>query len=134
MIFTSKEEIASRTEKLRVLMEKASLDGAFFNYKIDYFYLSGTMQDAFLYVPLEGEPSSLSAGICVGQGGSRPFDLISIRSLETVKAHIGNPRRVGFQLDVLPYNFVSASKDCWVMPSWWIFRDHERPPEDQEPL
>ena len=37
-------------------MEKASLDGAFFHYKIDYYYLSGTMQDSLLFVPLDDEP------------------------------------------------------------------------------
>jgi len=111
MIFTPKEEISSRTEKLRVLMEKASLDGAFFNYKIDYFYLSGTMQDAFLYVPLEEEPKLFVRRDMRRARRESPLsDLISIRSLETVKDHIGNPRRVGFQLDVLPYNFVMRFK------------------------
>ena len=32
-------------------MEKAALDAAFFHYKIDYYYFSGTMQDVFLFVP-----------------------------------------------------------------------------------
>ena len=56
MIYTPKEEITSRIAKLRTLMEKASLDGAFFHYKIDYYYLSGTMQDVLLFVPVDAEP------------------------------------------------------------------------------
>ncbi len=107
MIYTPKEEIIHRTEKLKALMERASLDGAFFHYKIDYFYLSGTMQDAFLYVPLNGEPKLFVRREMRRARRESPLsDLIPLRSLETVKAHIGNPRRVGFQLDVMPYNFV----------------------------
>jgi len=109
MIYTPKEEIEKRTARLKALMEKASLDGAFFHYKIDYYYLSGTMQDAFLYVPLEGEPKLFVRREMRRARRESPLaDLIPIRSLKTVKDYIGNPRRVGFQLDVLPYNFVMS--------------------------
>ena len=64
-------EIESRIASLRPLMEKASLDGAFFHYKIDYYYLSGTMQDAFLLVPLKEIPFSLSDGSWAGRDGNR---------------------------------------------------------------
>ncbi len=56
MIFTPGEEICARLDRLRPLMEEGRLDAAFFHYKIDYYYLSGTMQDAVLLVPLEREP------------------------------------------------------------------------------
>ena len=56
MLYPTKEEITGRIEKLKKLMEKASLDGAFFHYKIDFYYLSGTMQDALLFVPIDDEP------------------------------------------------------------------------------
>lgn len=108
MIYTPKEEIEKRTARLRALMEKASLDGAFFHYKVDYYYLTGTMQDAILYVPLEGEPKLFVRREMRRARRESPLsELISIRSLKTIKEHIGNPRRVGLQLDVLPYNFVT---------------------------
>ena len=56
MLLTPKHEIEARLDKLRVLMKRASLEGAFFHYKIDYYYFSGTMQDAVLFVPAEDAP------------------------------------------------------------------------------
>ena len=47
MLYTPKEEIDVRIEKIKDLIEKASMEGAFFHYKIDYYYLSGTMQVLF---------------------------------------------------------------------------------------
>ncbi len=107
MIYTPKEEIEIRTARLKALMEKASLDGAFFHYKIDYYYLAGTMQDAILYVPLEGEPTLfVRREIRRARRESPLSEVIPVRSLKTIKEYIGKPRRVGVQLDVLPYNFV----------------------------
>jgi Xaa-Pro dipeptidase len=48
MLYPTQEEITGRVEKLKKLMAKASLDGAFFHYKIDFYYLSGTMSQRCL--------------------------------------------------------------------------------------
>ena len=71
--YTPKEEIRGRIDKLKALMEKASLDGAFFHYKIDYYYLSGTMQDAFLFVPIDGDPILFVRREFRGHEGNRPL-------------------------------------------------------------
>ena len=56
-------------------MEKASLDGAFFHYKIDYYYLSGTMQDALLYLyPSMMNPFSLLKERYRGHEGNHPWN------------------------------------------------------------
>ena len=39
MKYAPRDEIETRISKVKKLMEKASLDGAFFHYKIDYYYL-----------------------------------------------------------------------------------------------
>ena len=56
MKYVPREEIESRISKVKKLMEEASLDGAFFHYKIDYYYLAGTMQDSLLFIPSDDEP------------------------------------------------------------------------------
>jgi Xaa-Pro dipeptidase len=107
MRYAPKEEIAGRIGKLQVLMEKASLDGAFFHYKIDYYYLTGTMQDSLLYVPTEGKPV-----LFVKQEYSRARressieDIVSFRSVKDILPHIMPMKRVGLQLDVVPYQDV----------------------------
>jgi Xaa-Pro aminopeptidase len=107
MLYAPKKEIDSRIGKLKVLMEKASLDGAFFHYKIDYYYLSGTMQDSLLYVPLEGEPTLFVRREVSRARRESPIErIVPYRSIRELPEHLGKMRRVGVQLDVIPYNDV----------------------------
>ncbi|HBA55787.1 M24 family metallopeptidase [Syntrophorhabdus aromaticivorans] len=113
MKYTPREELESRIEKLKILMEKASLDGAFFHYKIDYYYLSGTMQDSLLYVPLEGKPILfVKREMRRARRESSLDELIPFRSVKDIKPYIDRKaRRLGCQLDVVPYNDVIKLKD-----------------------
>ncbi|MBP1750171.1 MAG: xaa-pro aminopeptidase [Deltaproteobacteria bacterium] len=114
MKYAPKEEIDSRIEKLKVLMEKASLDGAFFHYKIDYYYLSGTMQDCLLFVPLEGEPALfVKREMSRARRESPLANLISYRSVKDILQHLKPMKRIGMQLDVIPYNDVVKFKDLF---------------------
>ena len=101
---TPKAEIQSRLERLKPLVEKASLDGAFFHYKIDYFYLSGTMQDAFLYVRPEGKPILFVRRELERASRESPLEeIVSINSFRDIKPFLSPMKRVGIQLDVVPY-------------------------------
>jgi Xaa-Pro dipeptidase len=107
MIYTPKEEIISRIAKLRTLMEKASLDGAFFHYKIDYYYLSGTMQDVLLFVPTDAEPILFVKRELSRAKKESPLEqIIHYRSIKEILQYIPSMKRVGLQLDVIPYNDV----------------------------
>ncbi|HEX9910027.1 MAG TPA: aminopeptidase P family N-terminal domain-containing protein, partial [Desulfatiglandales bacterium] len=55
-IFTPAEEIAERHRKLRKRMKAEGMEAFLVVQKMDYFYLSGTAQDALLFVPLDGKP------------------------------------------------------------------------------
>lgn len=112
MLYTPKQEIQNRIDKLKTLMEKASLDGAFFHYKIDYYYLSGTMQDSLLFVPLEGKPVLFVKREISRARRESPLDeVIPVRSVKDISSHIKPMKRVGLQLDVIPYNDVIKFKD-----------------------
>jgi Xaa-Pro dipeptidase len=101
---TPKAEIQSRLERLKPLVEKASVDGAFFHYKIDYFYLSGTMQDAFLYVRPEGEPILFVRRELQRARRESPLEeIVPIKTFKDIKPFLGPLKRVGMQLDVVPY-------------------------------
>lgn len=107
MQYAPKEEIYSRIEKVKVLMEKASIDGAFFHYKIDYYYLSGTMQDSLLYVPLDNKPILFVKREISRARRESPIErILPMRSAKDILAHIRPMKRVGMQLDVIPYNDV----------------------------
>jgi Xaa-Pro aminopeptidase len=93
-------------------MEKASLDGAFFHYKIDYYYLAGTMQDSLLFVPLDDKPILfVKREISRARRESPIEQIVPFRSMKDIFAHIRPMKRVGLQLDVMPYNDVIKFKE-----------------------
>ncbi|MCS7281660.1 MAG: Xaa-Pro peptidase family protein [Desulfobacterota bacterium] len=104
LILTPKEEIEDRLTKLRVLIEKESMDAAFFHYKVDYYYLSGTMQDALLYVPSNEEPVLfVKREISRAKAESPLKHILEVSSYKEIKRHIPPLRTVGLQIDVMPY-------------------------------
>ncbi len=111
MLFVPQEEIQNRIDRLRPLIEKASVDGAFFHYKIDYYYLSGTMQDGFLFVPLDREPILFIKRELKRARRESPLQqVIPIKSIEEIKPHVRGMKRIGLQLDVMPFNQVMKYK------------------------
>ncbi|HEX2965193.1 MAG TPA: Xaa-Pro peptidase family protein, partial [Syntrophorhabdaceae bacterium] len=105
MLYVAKEEIDSRINRLKSLMEKASIDGAFFHYKIDYYYLSGTMQDSLLFIPLDDKPILFVKRELSRARHESPLEnLIPYRSPKEILQYVKPVKRVGLQLDVLPYN------------------------------
>ncbi|HON84707.1 MAG TPA: Xaa-Pro peptidase family protein [Syntrophorhabdaceae bacterium] len=112
MLFAPKEEIYSRITRLKSLMEDASLDGAFFHYKIDYYYLSGTMQDSLLFVPVDDEPVLFVKREVSRAKRESPINrIVSIRSIKEIIDHIKPIKKVGLQLDVVPYNDVMRFRE-----------------------
>ncbi len=112
MIHTPEEEIQKRIDRLKPLLEKASLDGAFFHYKIDYFYLSGTMQDAFLYVRPDRNPILFVRRELERARRESPLDeIVPIKTFKDIKPFIGPLKRVGMQLDVVPYTMAMKFKE-----------------------
>lgn len=107
MQYAPKEEIDARIAKVKVLMKKASLDGAFFHYKIDYYYLSGTMQDSLLFVPVDDEPVLfVKREISRARRESPIGQIMPMRSVKDITGHLRPMKRIGVQLDVVPYNDV----------------------------
>jgi len=93
-------------------MEKASIDGAFFHYKIDYYYFSGTMQDAVLFLPLGGTPVLFVKRELTRARRECPLEnVVSLETLDDFRPFVRGMKRIGFQLDVMPYNTVMSYKD-----------------------
>jgi Xaa-Pro dipeptidase len=111
-MLTPKDEIERRIAGIRPLMEKASLDGAFFHYKIDYYYLSGTMQDAVFFLPRDGAPILFVRRELGRARRESPLEnVLPLGALDDLKPHAGKMKRIGLQLDVMPYNQVMIYKD-----------------------
>ena len=107
MILTPASEVRARIERVRPLIEKGRLDAAFFHYKIDYYYFSGTMQDAFLLLPAAGAPVLFVKRELKRARQESPLEeVVPLTSLEEIRPFVKGMKRVGLQLDVMPYNMV----------------------------
>jgi Xaa-Pro dipeptidase len=107
-IFTPREEIKERHERLRQKMEAAGMEALLALQKMDYFYLSGTAQDALLFVPLAGKPLLIVKRELERARIETPLEhvvgLKSLRNLPSLVAeHSGRlPGVLGLEMDVLP--------------------------------
>ncbi len=102
-------ELRARAARLQALMREAGFDGVMVTHNADVFYLSGAVQQAQLYLPVEGWPmlmvrkhpgrATLSSALDEGS-------VVAVRSLRELPALIMEagpaPKRIGFLLDTLP--------------------------------
>jgi Xaa-Pro aminopeptidase len=107
-VYTPAEEIEERHRKLRRQMEAEGMEAFLSLQKMDCFYLSGTAQDALLFVSLDSKPLLLVKRELERARAESPLeqvvDLKSLRELPSLVAeHAGRPPRVlGLEMDVLP--------------------------------
>ena len=107
-VYTPAEEIEERHRKLRRQMEAEGMEAFLSLQKMDCFYLSGTAQDALLFVSLDAKPLLLVKRELERARAESPLeqvvDLKSLRELPSLVAeHAGRlPRVLGLEMDVLP--------------------------------
>ncbi len=104
------EEIRNRLTVFQKRLQALDVDGALIIQNVDLFYLSGTMQNGILYVPANGQ-----AKLYIRKSAERArFESIlpverlgrSKELKETIEKEYGVIRRLGFELDVVPYQLV----------------------------
>jgi Xaa-Pro aminopeptidase len=107
---TPLKEIQNRIRKLQAAMAEHGLDAALIVQRVDLFYLSGTGQDAHLFVPMEGPPLLMVRRNFERAVEESPLqEIIQVSRLTDIKEPImsGVPselRTLGMELDVLPVN------------------------------
>jgi Xaa-Pro aminopeptidase len=112
---TPRSELERRGARLQAAMREAGLDGVLATQNADVFYLSGIVQQAQLYVPLEGPPCLMvrkhfeRARMTTALDESQVVGIRSLRELPgLVEGAGGRPGRLGLELDTLPYNTYQA--------------------------
>ena len=107
---TPKSEIDRRIAKLKKQLEDYKVGAALIVQRADLFYFSGTVQDAHLCVPVDGEPilmvfKSLERVIAESPL-SRIAPLDSPKDIHATLRQYGYvlPQSIGLELDVLPAN------------------------------
>ena len=102
-----RSEIEARVRGFQAGLRAAGLDAALVVQTTDLYYLAGTVQNAHLVVPAEGEPALLVRKSLERARAESPLARVepfrSLRELPGALAAAGVERgRVGLELDVLP--------------------------------
>jgi len=110
MKYTPRSEIESRIQRLQREIAELELDGTIITYHPDLFYFSGTSQNAHLFIPRRGEPLLMVKKSYTRARHESPIeDIVELPSLKKMpgmieKAGYTDLGRLGFELDVIPYN------------------------------
>jgi Xaa-Pro aminopeptidase len=107
---TPQSEIDQRLDKLKLQLEKNNIGAALMIQRADLFYFSGTVQQAHLFVPAEGEPILMvlkSLERARAESPLRrivPLDSPKVAPDILTKSGYDLPETIGMELDVLPAN------------------------------
>jgi Xaa-Pro aminopeptidase len=116
---TPNAELEQRIDKLQKYIKKDNIDGALILQRVDLFYFTGTIQQAHLYVPAEGDPV-----LMVRKSFERAKAESSIKQIlhldhpsnipDILKAN-GHalPANLGMELDVLPTNMFFSFQEIF---------------------
>jgi len=107
---TPRDEVERRLEGLGGTLAAQGLDAAVIVQNADLYYFSGTVQQSFLYVPVDGPPTLFAHKVVERARLESPLadivPLAGVRDLPDliVERYGALPARVGLELDVLPVN------------------------------
>jgi len=110
MLLTPREEIESRIARFQQELAESELDGAIIVLNSDMFYLAGTVQNAQLFVPTQGEPVlMIRKSLRRGQEESPLKNVVPMKGTKEMPGILqsfGHTSlgRIGLEFDVLPVN------------------------------
>ena len=102
------EEIENRLNSVRALMKKQGIESLLVVQKMDLYYLSGTTQDGFLFLPLEGKPLLMIKRELARARMESPLkEVVPCKSIRDIPLLIQRhwrklPQNVGLEFDLLP--------------------------------
>jgi len=106
--YVPKSEIESRIVRLQEAAAAERLDGCLIVHGADLYYFTGTLQNAVLWVPAEGDPVlAVRMSIERARRESAIGTIVPMRSYRQLPDVLGlkvPPARVGVELDVIPVN------------------------------
>lgn len=106
--YTAFEEIENRFFKVRAEMKRQGIEGLLVVQKMDFYYLSGTTQDGFLFLPLEGKPLLMIKREYERAKVESPIkEVVLLRSHRDIPSLIQTiwsrlPHSLGLEFDLLP--------------------------------
>jgi len=108
---TMETDIAARLKNLKTRLSDMGVDGALILDKVSLYYLTGTDQDAHLWVPVQGQPLLMvRKSLARAEKDALVAPLLPLPSLShlapLIQDHTGGiPGRIGLEMDILPALF-----------------------------
>jgi Xaa-Pro dipeptidase len=109
-ITTPAKEINNRILEIQKKIRASGMDCIFIVQRMDLYYFSGTAQNAYLYIPAEGEPLLLvKKYLPRAKEETSIKNVTGINSVKEVPGRISDfygrlPKIMGFEMDVMPVN------------------------------
>lgn len=102
-----KKELKSRIIKLQERMQQNGCDGFLITQNVDLYYFSGTMQNAWFYVPVSGNPVLFCRKSLERAKAESPWDVLSAPNFKAVpdmitSAGLPIPGITAIEFDVTP--------------------------------
>ncbi len=110
MQLTPLEELRRRIQNLQFRLQQESLDGALLTENMDLFYFAGSMQQGFLFVPVDKEPLYMvKRNYNRAREESNWENILPLSNLKQLSEYIEDYaerelKSIGLELDVLPVN------------------------------
>lgn len=101
-------EISGRIEALKSKMAGVGMDAVFLTHRPDYYYFSGTGQDAWLYVSVDHDPMMFVRRYLPRAVKESPLaNILPVNSVTQIPdiiidSHGGLPRKMGIAYDLVP--------------------------------
>ncbi|MCG8483556.1 MAG: Xaa-Pro peptidase family protein [Clostridia bacterium] len=110
MRMTPKTELENRIHRLQIQLQKENIDGALILQNADLYYFTGTIQQAYFFVPAEGKPMLfVIKGLDRARKESALEGIVSIEKLRDIPVLLHDLgytafETIGLEADVLPAN------------------------------
>ncbi|MFZ7110124.1 MAG: M24 family metallopeptidase [Desulfatiglandales bacterium] len=134
--YVSIEEIKGRLDRLKRAMIDQEMEAVLVVEKMDFYYFSGTAQDAVLFIPAEGEPLLMVRRELERARIESPLEyVVGMRSIRDVppliRDHLGRlPKVLGVEMDVLPARDYLRYRDLFngtrIVDSSWLISEIRR--------
>jgi Xaa-Pro aminopeptidase len=111
----AKDELRSRTQKLQKMMQQHECDGFIIMQNVDLYYFSGTMQNAWFYIPAAGDPVLFCRKSFERAKAESPWDVVNTANFKAVPEQITLrgmplPKRIAIEYDVTPVSSYMSFK------------------------
>jgi hypothetical protein len=120
---TPASELELRIAKLQAHLIKKDIDAALILQRVDLFYFSGTIQQANLYIPAQGDPLLLAVKSSERAMAESAIErIVPLKSLKTIPKILKQngydiPKTLGLELDVLPANLYFNYQSIFKSPN-----------------